>query len=193
MEVTSYLSKLKKAYSIWIDEPEEIYIHQRAANHSVEVPNAVDVCYYVNNEPGEATIIGTAGMSFLPLPITNKRVEIGYEFEGGSTPSQREEWARQLAELATIPFRDKFALETPMILSDLKIPPFFNMTHVMVVPWDYEYAVLLPELPWQVEILRLVALFADEAQLVQQLGYQRAAGHFLKTNFNDPQRQAKKQ
>lgn len=162
-----YLKILHQCYKEWNGQLKHT-VEFRKDSDSDSVPTTMDILFFVDEPKGEKafTIAATAGMSIFPLPKTSRNVELLIGYYGALNEKERQAQAKAIAELATIPFRDEFELETPMTLGDVNIPPFDKMTSVLVTQWNYLSEEFLPDshekLPQPVELLRITPIYESE-------------------------------
>ena len=105
---------------------------------SEEVPTEIDVLFF---EPGPTdnhplddwfTYLVTCGLATRALPGSLERIELLMSVRRRLTRDERHNLGRRLAELGTIPFRDRFGVHPEMILSGVTLPLFDRMTHVVL-------------------------------------------------------------
>lgn len=142
---------------------------------SEEVPVEIDVLFF---EPGPTdnhplddwfTYLVTCGLATRALTGSLERVELLLSVRRRLTRDERQRLGRRLAELGTVPFRDRFELYPEMILSDVTLPLFERMTHVALslylggeyLPTDPPIALLdvTPVFESEAEQMRVMSVF----------------------------------
>src|SRR5262245_34128651 len=124
-----YLLNLRNAYEQFFGVPDHVIEFRRDVNDK-DVPTELDILYFLPIEgPGEddITTVATAGMSSKSMSGPYELVELALEFKGGCEKDCRELLAKQLAELAVIPFREHRYFAPNMALNGIRLHPFDNM------------------------------------------------------------------
>jgi cell wall assembly regulator SMI1 len=160
---------------------------------SEEVPVEIDVLFF---EPGPTdnhplndwfTYLVTCGLATRALPGSLERVELLMSVRRRLEPDERHRLGRRLAELGTIPFRDRFELYPEMILSDVALPLFERMTHVALSLYlGGEY---LPTDP-PIAILHVTPVFESEAEQMRVMSVSEGLRRFAVAGVkpDDPER-----
>jgi len=147
----------------------------RHQGKSEEVPTEIDVLFFepgpTDNQPLDDwfTYLVTCGLATRALPGSLERVELLMSVRRRLTRDERQRLGRRLAELGTVPFRDRFELYPEMILSDVALPLFERMTRVALslylggeyLPTDPPIAVLdvTPVFETEAEQMRVMSVF----------------------------------
>ena len=168
----TYQQDVRNDYAHEFGEADDV-IEFRHDSVDVKVPIAVDILLFLPiDAPGEdqITMIATAGMSSHQMNGPTKRVELAYEFNGDCQKNDKYQFAKCLAELSVVPFRDAHHYHAGMILQGIELPPFGNMTCAVLVDWDGLAVVTLGSLDTNPTLLRLIPLYPAEADFVQSEG-----------------------
>src|SRR5262245_44248805 len=167
-----YLLDLRNAYEQFMGAPDNIIEFRRNAGDE-NVPTELDILFFLPIEgPGEdnVTMVATAGMSSKTMNGPYERVELAFEFKGGCEKDDRELLAKQLAELAVVPFREHRYFAPNMALDGIHLHPFDNMTFALVTKWELLGDINLPGIQPPVTLLRLTPLYESEARLAEEIG-----------------------
>jgi hypothetical protein len=146
------------------------------------VPTEIDVLFFLPEEgPGEddITTVTTAGMSSRPLKDSDQRVELVFELKGQLDDKGRETLARQLADLAILPFQKGWTFGANTVLDGIVLHPFERMTHLLIKNWSTTEETL-PDVDPEVVLLRVIPLFEKEAAVVREVGDVAALARFLR-------------
>src|SRR5688500_9121245 len=160
---------------------------------SEEVPTEIDVLFF---EPGPTestspddwyTYLVTCGLASRPLRGSLERIELLMSVNRRLTRDERHRLGRRLAELGTVPFRDRFELYPEMILSDVTLPLFDRRTHVVLSLYlGGEY---LPTNP-PIALLDVTPVFEGEAEQIRIISVQEGFRRFIAAGvkIDDPER-----
>jgi cell wall assembly regulator SMI1 len=165
----------------------------RHAGQSQDVPTAIDVLFF---EPRASegmpegewyTYLVTCGLATVEPPVPAERFELVLSVRRRLPREDRHRLARRLAELGTLPFRDRFVLPPEMVLAGVTLPVFERMSHVVLSPYrGLEY---LPTRP-PVALVEVMPVFPGEADQVRRLGAGEAFFRFsvAEVRRDDPDR-----
>jgi cell wall assembly regulator SMI1 len=160
---------------------------------SEDVPVEIDVLFF---EPGPTdnhplddwfTYLVTCGLATRALPGSFERVELLMSVRRRLEPDERHRLGRKLAELGTIPFRDRFELYPEMILSGVTLPLFERMTHVALSLYlGGEY---LPTDP-PTALFHVTPVFEREAEQMRDISVSEGLRRFAVAGVkpDDPER-----
>jgi len=160
---------------------------------SDEVPTEIDVLFFepgpTDNHPSDDwfTYLVTCGLSTRTLPGPLERVELLMSVRRRLTSDERHSLGRRLAELGTVPFRDRFALQPEMVLSGVTLPLFEQMTHVALSLYlGGEY---LPTNP-AIALLDVTPVFEDEVEQIRVISVSEGLRRFSIAGVkrDDPER-----
>jgi hypothetical protein len=149
---------------------------------SADVPTEIEVLFFLPpGGPGDddVTTVTTAGMSSRLMKGTDKRVELVFELKGQLDQKGRETLARQLADLAILPFQRGWTFDANTVLDGIVLHPFEKMTHLLIKDWSTTEEPL-PGVDPEVILLRVIPLFESEAAVVREIGDVPAIARFLR-------------
>ena len=129
----------------------------------------------------------TCGLATRALPGSLERVELLMSVRRRIAPDERHRLGRRLAELGTIPFRDRFELYPEMILPDVTLPLFERMTHVALSLYlGGEY---LPTDP-PIALFDVTPVFEREAEQIRVISVSEGLYRFALAGVkpDDPER-----
>lgn len=167
----STLLKLHEAYERLFDKFDDV-IEFRRDVADAKVPTELDVLFFMPQggpNDDDITTVATAGMSSRAMDGPYERVELALEVKGRVEEDGRKKMAKQLAELATVPFRQEEPIAPNTVIEGLRLYPFDKMTHALIVHWQVLAEVFLPGTVPTASLLRLVPLYESEAKLVGEI------------------------
>lgn len=167
-----YLQDLHAAYEKFLGVPDHVVEFRRNLSDE-NVPTMMDILFFLPLEgPGEddMTTVATAGMSSRTINGLYERIELAIEFKGGCEKDNREMLAKQLAELAVLPFREGRYFAPNMVIEGIQLHPFENMSYALLTKWNYSGDILLPGIQPPAVLLRLTPLYESEANMAEEIG-----------------------
>jgi cell wall assembly regulator SMI1 len=136
----------------------------------------------------EFVVITTAGMSIYALSGPHPYIELGLGIEGEFLPEEVDALGQKIAELATMPFREKIHFAPGIILRGVSLPMFDGMNCVLITDWYTHTPEWLRGLPNPPLLLRLHPVYESEADLIERIGVFEAHKLFQKQNLDWEQR-----
>ncbi|MFE2086539.1 hypothetical protein [Streptomyces sp. NPDC057582] len=115
---------------------------------------------------GNLTFLGTAGFGSREL-CTDFPCELGMEVRGPLDEASAGALAEALDDLASVPLESGRLFNDGQILTNVSLPVFPRFTMAMVIDWDSVYGFRFPEPVTEIGLLRVVPLFATEAEYVE--------------------------
>jgi hypothetical protein len=115
---------------------------------------------------GNLTLLGTAGFGSQEI-CTDFPCELGMEVEGSLDEASADALAKALADLASTPLRSGRLFHEGQILTNVSLPVFSRFTVAILIDWDPVYGFRFPEPAKEIGFLRVVPLFATEAEHVE--------------------------
>lgn len=167
------LQAIRDGYENWTGAPDRV-IEFRRQETDEHVPSALDVLIFLPPEgPNEddVTLLGTAGMSLRTMSGPETRVELVIEIKGTPDEETLDGLAKDLAELAALPFREGRAFAPNIVLEGIEFDAFPRMRHALLTNWAFVDAQYLPEVDPPVLLLRLLPLFPSEVDFIEQAGH----------------------
>jgi len=175
------LQQIHEGFEEWLGSTPGYVSTFRHDEANSEVPTEIDVLFFLPEEgPNEddITTVTTAGMSSRPMKDSSQRVELVMELKGQLDEKGRETLARQLADLAILPFQKGWTFGENTVLDGIVLHPFERMTHVLIKNWSTTEEAL-PDVDPRVVLLRAIPLFEKEAAVVREIGDVPALARFL--------------
>jgi hypothetical protein len=142
-----HLHDIRNGYTLWTGAPGRV-IEFRRPEHDEIVPSTLDVLIFPAPEgPNEddVTLLGTAGMSLRPMPGPDERIELVIEIKGTPDEETLNGLAKDLAELAVLPFREGRPFAPNIVLEGIEIDAFPRMRHALLANWAFVSTQYLPE------------------------------------------------
>ncbi|MFD4949056.1 hypothetical protein ACFVYE_44910 [Streptomyces sp. NPDC058239] len=118
------------------------------------------------------TLLGTAGFGSVQL-CADFSCELGMEVKGSLDEASVSALAEALADLASAPSESGRLFNDGQILTNVSLPVFPRFTMAMLIDWDSVYGFRFPEPVIEVGLLRVVPLFATEAEYVESFADRR--------------------
>lgn len=119
--------------------------------------------------------------------------ELGMEVKGALDEATAGELAEALVEIAEAPLENGNLFHNGQILTDASLPAFPRFTIAMLIDWESVYGFRFPEPLAEIGCLRVVPLFAKEAEFVES-HTDRSRGYrslrYKGMNETDPDREA---
>jgi Suppressor of fused protein (SUFU) len=172
MNSEGYLEQLRAAYAKWLGAPEDIVKMRRASPDGI-APDEIDILFFLpiaGPNEDNITTVATAGMSSRQQLGPYPHVELALELKGAVPESDRPILARNLADLASVPFRERRPFHPNSVLEGVKLHPFDKMTFGLLSKWDILQDVTLSDVDPPVYVLRLTPLHENEAALAERIG-----------------------
>ncbi|WP_189546278.1 suppressor of fused domain protein [Streptomyces gelaticus] len=114
----------------------------------------------------DLTLLGTAGFGSEVL-CADFPCELAMEVMGKLDEVSAMALAKALAELASVPLENGLPFRDGQILTNVSLPLFPRFSMVMLIDWDSVYGFRFPAPVTDVGLLRVVPLFAVEADFVE--------------------------
>ncbi|MFE7623265.1 suppressor of fused domain protein [Streptomyces sp. NPDC057509] len=112
------------------------------------------------------TSLGTAGFGAVAI-CSDFPCELGIEIKGALDETSSADMAQALTELAEAPLRSGQLFQDGQILNNVSLPSFPRFDMAMLVDWESAYGFRFPEPLGEIGCLRVVPLFATEADFVE--------------------------
>ncbi|MEU9564071.1 hypothetical protein AB0D16_18880 [Streptomyces sp. NPDC048161] len=112
------------------------------------------------------TMLGTAGFGSEPL-CSDFPCELAMEVKGKPDEASVAALAEGLAHLASAPLESRLPFRNGEILTNVSLPLFPQFSTAMLIDWDSVYGFRFPAPAAEVGLLRVVPLFAIEADFVE--------------------------
>ncbi|MFC9066886.1 MULTISPECIES: suppressor of fused domain protein [Streptomyces] len=163
-----FIASVTAAYEELYDPPTRTIWFTRTK----QPPEKCAVVVYVPTEAeqrdpdGNVTLIGTAGFGAESLCV-DQPSELGVEIKGALDEHAVDSFAAALVELASAPVRTGRLFSDGQVLSGLTLPRFSRFTMALLVDWDSVYGFRFPEPASAVGLLRIVPLFPEEVDFVE--------------------------
>lgn len=154
----------------------------------VYLPDAVEQM----NPKDNLTSLGTAGFGSEAI-CADFPCELGMEVKGSLDESSAGALAEALVELAEVPLESGHLFHDGQILTNVSLPVFPRFAMAMLIDWDSMDGFHFPEPLGEIGCLRVVPLFATEADFMESYpdrhrGYR--ALRFRGMDETDPDREA---
>ncbi|MFF2409152.1 hypothetical protein [Streptomyces sp. NPDC058092] len=134
----------------------------------VYLPDEIEQLHPADN----LTLLGTAGFGSGEL-CTDFPCELGMEVNGELDETSVGALAEALTGLASVPLESGRLFNDGQILTNVSLPAFPRFTMAMLIDWDSVYGFRFPEPVTEVGLLRVVPLFATEAEYVESFADRR--------------------
>lgn len=112
------------------------------------------------------TLLGTAGFGSEPL-CADFPCELAMEVTGSPDEVSTVALAKALVDLASVPLQNGRRFHDGQILTNVALPLFPQFSMAMLMDWDSVYGFRFPEPVTEIGLLRVVPLFAVEADFVE--------------------------
>ncbi|MFG3244820.1 MULTISPECIES: hypothetical protein [unclassified Streptomyces] len=112
------------------------------------------------------TMLGTAGFGSEPL-CADFPCELAMEIKGEPDGASIAALAEGLAHLASAPLESRLPFRNGEILTNVSLPLFPQFSTAVLIDWDSVYGFRFPAPVAEVGLLRIVPLFAIEADFVE--------------------------
>ncbi|MFE7620150.1 hypothetical protein [Streptomyces sp. NPDC057496] len=113
------------------------------------------------------TLLGTAGFGSEML-CADFPCELSMEVKGKLDEAAFRALAKALVELASVPLENGRPFHDGQILTNFSFPLFPRFPSAMLIDWDSVYGFRFPPPATEIGVLRVVPLFATEADFVER-------------------------
>lgn len=134
----------------------------------LQSPAGSDVAIVVHlpEDPGMPTLLGTAGMSALPVG-DGFRTEFALDVKDALDEAHWQELAEAVITIASAPLKTGRPFQMQQTLGQVRLPLFEKFGFGMLVDWDPVYGFEFPGLTEPIILLRIVPLFESEATWIE--------------------------
>ena len=163
------LQQLRAAYQEWLGEPN--YVLAVAAPDEQTIPNKLDILYYFS-EDGEKdpTWIATAGLAMSNMRASREPAELVLHIPASQSHSDYDNLGKGLANLVWSCLSLGFYFGPNEVIRNISIPLFERMNCVFVMDWwGYEFPEWLPNIEPGVRRLRIVTIYENEAEQLDNI------------------------
>jgi hypothetical protein len=165
---SEFITSVIAAYAELYDPPTRTIRFSRTESPSAE---SVVVVYLPDESEqldpaGNLTLLGTAGFGSRAL-CSDFPCELGIEVKGALDETSIGALAQALTDLASAPLETGRLFRDGQILTNVSLPVFPRFTMAMLIDWDSVYGFRFPEPITGIGLLRVVPLFAAEADYVE--------------------------
>lgn len=184
------LETLHRGYEEWYGQPDyELSFHGDDAN---KIPSPLDILYYFPREEEEnyITSVATVGMSIYEMDEPCKNAELIIDVVGRQSRDDSDRLGNELANLIWNHFQKGLRFSPNMVMRDISLPLFDNMSCLFVMDWGEDSPEWLPDVETDVRLLKIVPIYESEANSLEEIEQDYRTAVFVQAigNSDDPQR-----